>query len=184
MNLILVRHGEISSNVIKVYAGKSSEGLTEKGIRQAHEVAEEIATYNIDSLYSSPVRRAVQTAQIIGNKIDKDYIIEENFREMEMGPWEGLSEQDISQMYPKEWKLWRSSPADLRLPGRETLDDLLSRALRGVQRINRSKDSQKTVIVTHVAIIRVLLLWHTGRSLNLYKTIHIPNIGVFNIDIL
>jgi alpha-ribazole phosphatase/probable phosphoglycerate mutase len=181
MNLMMVRHGEISSNINKVYAGKSKEPLTERGVRQAEEVSEKLKKYEVYALYSSPIRRALQTAQIIGEGIGMDIIVDDAFREMEMGPWEGLSEIDVAQKYSEEWNTWKISPAELRLPRRETLEELLKRVLTGIRRINQGVESRNIVIVTHVAIIRVLLLWHAKKSLNLYKTIHVPNAGIFHI---
>ncbi len=183
MNLLMVRHGEILSNVKKIYAGRSGEGLTAKGLAQAREVAERLSRRDVHALYSSPIRRAVQTAQIIGEAIGLEPVTEYAFREMEMGPWEGMSEDDIARLYPEEWRMWRDRPAELKLPGRETLDELLKRVLTGVQGIGRSMAGRTVVVVTHVAVIRVLLLRHEGKSLNLYKKIHVPNAGIFEISL-
>ncbi|NOZ68345.1 MAG: histidine phosphatase family protein [Deferribacteres bacterium] len=181
MNLLMVRHGEILSNVKKIYAGRSGEGLTAKGLAQAREVAERLSRRDVHALYSSPIRRAAQTAQIIGKAIGLQPVTEYAFREMEMGPWEGMSEEDIARLYPEEWRIWQDRPAELELPGRETLDELLKRVLAGVRGIARSMEGRTVVVVTHVAVIRVLLLWHEGKSLNLYKKIHVPNAGIFEI---
>lgn len=183
MNLLLVRHGEISSNVKKIYAGKSPEKLTEKGICQAKNVAEKIKNYNVQILYSSPVERALQTAEIIGETLGIEVIIENAFREMELGPWEGLSEKQIAKLYPIEWKIWQKRPAELKMPKRETLEKLLKRVLRSIKNLYEVFDNHNIVIVTHVAIIRVLQLWHTKKSLNFYKTIHVPNAKFFKIRI-
>jgi alpha-ribazole phosphatase/probable phosphoglycerate mutase len=183
MKLLMVRHGEIPSNVKKIYAGKSSEKLTKKGILQAKEVSEKLKSYKVHALYSSPIQRAIQTAEIIGKAIEMDFVIENAFREMELGPWEGLSEKDIARLYPEEWHIWHNSPAELKLPGRETLSALLERVLKGIWSIYEGMKDQTIVVVTHVAIIRVLLLWHKRKSLNLYKTIHVPNAEIFEIDI-
>jgi len=179
----MVRHGEIPSNIKKVYAGKSPEHLNEKGVCQAEEVSEKLKKYEVNALYSSPIQRAVQTAQIIGRKIGKTVVIEESFRELEMGPWEGLSESKVAQKYPEEWNIWQTRPAELSLPGRETLDDLLMRVLAGLQKVYHTGSNRNIIIVTHVAIIRVLLLWHSRKSLNLYKTINVPNAEIFKITI-
>lgn len=183
MNLIMVRHGEIPANVNKVYAGKSSEGLTEKGKDQARSVAEKLMNYEIHSLYSSPIYRAIETARIIGEKINRDIIINDDLREMEMGPWQGKSESEIAEFYPDEWRTWNSNPDKLNLPGRETLKQLLDRVLRGLKEIYEDNKDKNVLIVTHVAIIRVLLLWHSKKSLNLYKTIHVPNAEIFSLNI-
>lgn len=183
MKLLLVRHGEILSNVNKVYAGESSEGLTERGLIQAKKVSEELKNHSVHTLYSSPIKRAIQTAEIICEKIGIDIVIENAFREMELGPWEGLSEKIIPEIFPKEWQIWQNRPAELSLRGRETLEELLKRVLKGIKNIYKNSANKTVVIVTHVAIIRVLLLWHKNMSLNLYKTIHIPNARVFKIKI-
>lgn len=183
MKLLLIRHGETLSNVKKVYAGRSHEELTERGVAQAKEVAEKLKGYRLHALYSSPIQRAVQTATIIGERIGKEVIIENSFREMEMGPWEGMSEKDIATLYPREWKIWWSRPALLQLPGRETLEELLKRVLEGIKRICQDVNNETIVVVTHVAMIRVLFLWHENKSLNLYKKINIPNASIFEINI-
>lgn len=183
MNLILVRHGEIPSNVKKIYAGRSPEGLTDKGIGQAQNVSEELKKYQIDAIYSSPIRRAVQTAEIINKDAGLELIVNNAFRELDMGPWEGMAETDVAKMYPGEWKVWNSMPAELKLPGRETLDELLARVLTGIRTVLKEGRAENIVIVTHVAIIRVLRLWHSKESLNLYKTIHVPNAEIFTLSV-
>lgn len=182
MNLLMIRHGEIPSNVNKVYAGRSLERLTEKGVQQAKQVSKKLKNYKVDALYSSPIQRALQTAQILSKVIGIDLRVDDSFRELEMGPWEGMSEADVEKRYPNEWSIWNSSPAELKLSGRESLDDLLQRVLTGISGI-KAEHSGNIVIVTHVAIIRVLLLWHANMSLNLYKTIHVPNGEIFKIKI-
>ena len=183
MNLLMIRHGQTPSNLKKIYAGKSSERLTKRGEFQAKEVSKKLKSYVVHAVYSSPVQRAIQTAKIICRIIEKDLLIEDAFKEMELGLWEGLSEKDIARLYPKELMLWKHKPAELKLHGRETLGDLLKRVLEGVYKIHQAEGDQDIVVVTHVAIIRVLLLWHTKKSLNFYKTIHIPNAKIFKIKI-
>jgi broad specificity phosphatase PhoE len=183
MNLLMVRHGEIPANVNKVYAGRSSEKLTDKGILQVKDVAVRLRSCNIHALYSSPMKRAVQTAEIIGNTIGLELITEDAFREMGLGPWEGLSEKDVTETYPEEWQMWQRMPAELTLPGRETLNELLVRTLTGLQRIFPDMADKNIAIVTHVAVIRILTLWHEQKSLNLYKTIQVPNADIFKIKI-
>jgi len=183
MKFLLIRHGEIPSNVNKVYAGRSDESLTEKGIQQAEKLAAALKSYTIQALYSSPIKRAFQTAEIIGHSNGLRIQVNDAFREMEMGPWEGLSEEEVALTYMKEWKIWMNRPAELNLSGRETLDQLLKRVLQGVKDIYQTWNGKTVVVVTHVAIIRVLLLWHSNHTLNLYKIIHVPNAEVFELEI-
>ena len=184
MDILLVRHGEILSNLKKVYAGKSSEALTEKGVLQAEILSQKLKSeYNVHAMYSSPIQRAVQTAELISELTGIDYKIDYSFRELEMGPWEGMAESEVAEQYPEEWEIWNIRPAELKLPGRETLDELLERVLKGLGRIYDDERDRTIVVVTHVAIIRVLLLWHAKQTLNGYKKIYVPNAEVFEINI-
>ena len=105
MNWYLVRHGEIEADVKKIYAGWSDEGLTKRGRQQAKEAAKELARFEIGSIYTSPLKRTVQTAEIIGGILKKQPILEESFKELKLGKWEGRSEKEIQRDFPDEWKI-------------------------------------------------------------------------------
>jgi len=183
MIFYLVRHGEIESNIKKVYAGWSEEELTEKGVLQAEEAGKSLRDKEIDRLYCSPLKRAVQTAEIIGGIIGKEPIPDANFKEIKLGPWVGLSEDEGARRFPEEWALWNERPAELRLDGRETLEGLQERVLEGVfsRRLTQMDTDLGIVVVTHVAIIRVLLLYSEGRELNEYKKVAVGNGEVFEL---
>lgn len=182
MKWFLVRHGEIESNLNRVYAGWSEEELTPWGRRQAREAAELLAPQAIGSIYASPVTRAVQTAEIIGEVLKKSPGIDECFKELRLGIWQGKSEEEIFREFPEEWKIWNTKPVDLVLEGRETLGELQERVLRGIVGIKSKSDGSPILVVTHVAIIRILLLHVQKKELNLYKTIHVPNGKIFELD--
>ena len=129
-----VRHGEIDSNLKKVYAGWSEEGLTEVGIQQAGMAGQALKRKGTGALYCSSLRRAVQTAEIIGKAINRKLVLDDHFREMKLGLWEGLSEDEIANAYSEEWRLWNTRPAELVLEGRETLRELQERVLEGIRR--------------------------------------------------
>ena len=179
MKWYFVRHGEIQANVKKIYAGWSEEGLTRKGRQEAAEAAKIVSSFNIDSIYTSPLKRAVQTAEIIGGILSKQPVLEESFKEMRLGPWEGKSEKEIQRDFPDKWKIWDTRPADLVLEGRETLHELLERVLAGIKKVKEKEVDGSVLVVTHVAIIRVLLLHVRKMDLNLYRTIPVPNGKIF-----
>lgn len=184
MIFYLVRHGEIESNIKKVYAGWSEEPLTENGVRQAEEAGKVLTGKGIGALYCSPLKRAFQTAEIIGGIIGKEPIPDDSFKEIKLGPWEGLSEGEVARRFPEEWKIWNTRPAELVLEGRETLRALQERVLAGIRKIQWEMDGDEhLLLVTHVAIIRVLMLYSEGRDLNEYKKVPVPGNGeVFVID--
>ncbi|MGA1791763.1 MAG: histidine phosphatase family protein [bacterium] len=180
--IFLIRHGEIPSNTINRYAGWSDEELTETGIKQVRAVSEKLKAHPIKKLYTSPLRRAVQTAEIFGESFNLAPIVEPDLKELKLGPWEGLCEKEISKKYPEEWFIWYTNPAKLDLPGRERLEELAERAVRAIERIRDDMaDEESVVAVTHVAIIRVLLLWAQDYKLSLYKNITVPNGAILDL---
>jgi len=123
----------------------------------------------------------METAAIIGNLLGIKPVAEESFKELRMGHWEGKSEEQISREFPQAWQIWNTRPAALALAGRETLEELSGRVLSGIERLRNENQGKHLLIVTHVAIIRVLLLHLQGLDLNLYRTLHIPNGKIFDL---
>jgi broad specificity phosphatase PhoE len=181
VNWYFVRHGEIAANIRKIYAGQSHERLTEKGRGQALEMADKLMNCDITEIYCSPVARALETAEIIGAILGKRPILAEAFKELALGPWESKSETEVQQDFPVEWQGWNNRPAELVLVGRETLGELLRRVLKGLKAIQAQNSHRSVLVVTHVAIIRVLLLHWQALELNLYKQISIPHGKIFHL---
>jgi len=176
MDLYFIRHGQIDSNINKIYAGWSDESLNPLGKTQAKQAGFALRKENITKLYCSPIKRTYETAAIIGSITGQIPVIEESFKELCLGPWEGLSEDQIALKYPDQWEIWNKTPADLLMKGRESLDDLLKRALKGINKL-RLTTGGNIAIVTHVAIIRVLCLYSINRGLNNYRDIQVPKNG-------
>lgn len=174
--IYLVRHGCTVSNQRGVYAGSSKEGLTEKGAAHADALGRKMAKWGIESIYTSPVGRAVQTAEILNKHIGAELTVEPDLDEMKLGPWEGLSENVVAQRYPNELRMWQSQPSKLRLRERETLEDIQSRAVNAINKISEHHFCTTSLAVTHVAVIRCLIMHFRKLDLDTYKKINIPNL--------
>ena len=94
------------------YYGVAASGseLYTKGLEQAKELADAIVDYPIDYIYSSDLGRAVQTAQIIANKLNLDVNKTPALREMGFGIWEGLLIEEIKRDHLDTYKTWRNDP--------------------------------------------------------------------------
>lgn len=185
MRVVLVRHGEIDSNRAHVYSGRSGEPLNAVGRAQAHIVAEQLREMNVSALFSSPLQRTMETATIIGQYVSLVPQTVEAFNELRMGPWEGLSEAEVAACFPDEFDIWNRQPDNLRLNGRETLEGLQQRALGGLSDvISRVADDGLPVVVSHVAVIRVLMLYAACRPLSDYKKIYVPNAVPIELKLL
>lgn len=184
MDLILVRHGEIDANNRKHYTGRSEDPLNDLGLNQAREVGLHLAGDPVSMVVSSPLLRTRQTAQFIAEPHGLDVQMSEFFSELKMGPWEGLREEEVAQRWPVDWAIWNSRPAELVLPGRERLADVRDRILKGLDAIRcRSEASGSVVIVSHVAILRVLLLHAKQKNLNEYKIVRVDNAQPIRIQL-
>ena len=182
MKWYFVRHGEIDSNIKKIYAGQSPEKLTERGRQQASLMAKELINLGIEEIYYSPMARTEETAEIIGKFLGKRPKVAEAFRELSLGIWEGRSEAEIQRDFPEEWNTWDTRPKEFILEGRETLNELRDRILQEIERIKATNERRSVLVVTHVAIIRVLLLYLRNLDLNLYRTIPIPHGKIFHLE--
>jgi len=181
--IYIIRHGLTETNKKKIYSGWSGEPLCEDGISSLLKIGNQLGKLNIEKIYSSPIRRAIQTAQILNKFINRTIVTEEKLKEMKMGPWEGLSEKEIAERFPQEWKTWNTKPSKLRLNKRETLYDLQLRAINAIKKMANYSNCLKILAVTHVAIIRVLIIKYNNLSIDNYKTIDVPNCSVFLLDI-
>lgn len=179
--IYLIRHGLTVSNKKKIYAGRCEEGLCKEGLNAVSEFGGKLKQFRIDKIFSSPIRRAVQTAETIDGFLKVGIEIEENFKEMKMGPWEGLSEHEVAEKFPEEWKIWNAKPSELKMKGRETLRELLLRAMEGIKRIS-GLDGFRILAVTHVALIRVLMIYYNGMNLDDYRKIDIPNGSLYLLE--
>lgn len=157
--ILLVRHGECHGNIEGLFRGRSDFPLNENGIKQAQCLAEEIASLGpIDSIFTSPLKRAFHTAQIISQRNGGVSITPlQGFTNISLGPWEGRKKADIMQEYPEEWALWINSPERLRLPNAESIPDVQRRAFSTLEFIVQKYKGKTLVIVSHRAVIKPLI---------------------------
>ncbi len=180
--IYIIRHGLTESNKKKIYAGWNDECLCQEGVFNLFEIGRKLKEFKIERIFSSPIRRAIQTAEVINSFLNKRIEIEENLKEMKMGPWEGLSENEVAERFPNEWKIWNLRPSELKIDGREKLEELQIRALNGIRRISEDLDRSRVLAVTHVAIIRVLMIYYNNLYLDDYRKIDVPNGVCYLLD--
>ncbi|RXG65481.1 histidine phosphatase family protein, partial [Candidatus Atribacteria bacterium 1244-E10-H5-B2] len=101
--IILVRHGECEGNIKGMFRGRVDFPLNERGLIQAQDLARGLKIFPVKYIYSSPLVRARQTAEAIGEQCGVEVKVEEGFNNIELGSWEGRFKKEIAQEYPKEW---------------------------------------------------------------------------------
>lgn len=128
--LLLVRHGETVWNVDEVYRGRADIPLSESGKRQAELLGRRLKDEGVTALRTSPLIRAAETAAAIGRWTGVAVEVEPDLNDLDCGEWEGLSDREVKERYPDLRRQWLSEPHLVRLPGGESLDDVLLRVRR------------------------------------------------------
>ena len=165
MRLILVRHGESFWNEQKRVSGFTDIDLNEKGKEQAKRLAIALKKEKVAAIYSSPLKRCVDTAQAIAQLCYLEVNIDPDLKELDTGELEGLPEEEISKRYGEFWKEWRRGSGSLHLPGGESLEELQIRAWRAIHRIAKRHAEEVVVVVSHLFTILVIISQVLGLEL-------------------
>ena len=143
----LIRHGVTESNRQRRYMGRSEEGLSSEGRWQARQLALRGATLELAALYCSPLQRARDTAEIVGQPHHLRPEAAPDFIELDLSRWEGLTAAEIEAKDGEAWQTWCSDPASLRLPGIESFATLQLRVRRGIEGLVRLPVTSHTAAV-------------------------------------
>jgi broad specificity phosphatase PhoE len=183
VQILLVRHGATDWNLQGRCQGATDRELTAVGIRQAEEIAAALTRESIHAIYSSDLKRAQQTAQLIGRPHNLTVRIEQDVRELDHGALEGLTFNEIKDNFPDFLQRWRAEPAEIQVPGGERLIDVAERAWKGLNRIaTRHPAAQKIVVVSHNFPILGIVCRVTGTDLNHYRSFHVDPCGVTRLN--
>ena len=162
MRLYLARHGESEANVRRIFWDKPhGYGLTDKGREQARTLAESLAGVEFVALYCSPILRAVQTAQIVGHRLDLTPQIEDALRERDVGILEGqeISSENRTLCYRITQQWMAHGNHDVRIEGGESYTDIATRFMPFIRRLEeRYHDTEANVLlISHGQTLALML---------------------------
>jgi len=154
--LILIRHGETDYSASRRYCGFQDIPLNTRGIRQSHKLKDRLKKIKVDRVYSSNLKRCLETAHIVFN----DNLIYERkgLREIDFGSLAGLKYDDLKKKYPGIYKLWEKHPERLKMPKGEFLPAFARRVERCFDEIIKEGRGKAVAIVAHGGSIRIILL--------------------------
>ncbi len=166
MRLILARHGETDSNRDRLALGREDVPLNERGRLQARALARALANQPVDAIYSSPLRRALDTARALAEALGLPVQTDDGLIEMDVGEMEGITFQEMRERYGDLLRRWFSEDAgDVSMPGGERLRDVQDRAWAALERLRRRHPEGTVLAVTHNFVILTLLCRALGLSL-------------------
>jgi ribonuclease H / adenosylcobalamin/alpha-ribazole phosphatase len=153
---VLLRHGQTSMSVQRRYAGRSDVPLTDLGVQQAAAAAKRLASAGITLIVTSPLLRAVRTAEEVAAVTGAQVVTDEGFRETDFGAWEGLTFAEVRERWPDDVRTWLADPAAAP-PGGESFAEVSARVTEALHRSLVGREGQAIVIVSHVTPIKTLV---------------------------
>ena len=148
--VIMVRHGETEWNVLCKFLGSVDLPLNEKGRRQAGYAREALKDTHIDVIYSSPMKRAYETGEIIRGDRDLEIRTDEGLREIGCGKWEGMNGKEVEEKYPGQIELWGNRPEECRIEGGDTFQQVSDRIVDAFWRIVEANRGKTILITSHM----------------------------------
>ncbi|MCK6524959.1 histidine phosphatase family protein [Myxococcota bacterium] len=153
--LLLVRHGQTRANVERRFVGRTDVPLDDEGHRQAARLAARLKSTPWTALYASPLARARQTAEALGDAPTLD----DQLMELHQGELEGLDGPTAFARFPEVFSAWMSDPASAVIPGGEALPSCQARGVAALTRIARAhKPGPPVIVVSHQLLIVTTLL--------------------------
>ena len=146
MEILLTRHGQTEWNLLKKVQGKADIELNEKGIQQAEETRDSLKNEKIDLILCSPLKRAIQTAEIINQERNIKMIIDERVSERDFGEFEGMPNTDF------DFNAFWSYKQNLKYDKAENIKDFFRRVYNFLDNIKNEYDGKRILIVSHAGI--------------------------------
>lgn len=182
--LYLIRHGATGHNLFvppRMQGRGIDEPLAPLGVEQATAAARLLLDRPLAAVYSSPLRRALQTATAIAEPQGKIPIEVAGLSEVDLGRWENRSWDDIEQNDPEAYAAFRRDPAAHGYPGGENLAEVALRVVDAIDRIVRDHPGEEVAVVAHSVVNRVYLGEILGVPLALRRRLPQDNCGVSTI---
>jgi broad specificity phosphatase PhoE len=167
--VFLVRHGATTLSSEDRFAGSTDVPLGVEGRGQAERLADRLASAPLAAVYSSPMRRSIETAEIVARPHALGLNLVDGLREIDHGRWEGCRRADVQQEYPIEYATWERDPVTFAPLGGESGAQVLDRALPAMNAIVRAHAGRSVLVVSHKATNRLLIASLIGLDVHSYR---------------
>lgn len=160
--VVLVRHGVTEHTVGKRFSGglaSANPGLSDEGRDQIRAVGDWLAPIaeKVDAVVASPVRRTLESAEILGALLDREVEVEPGFAEMEFGAWDGLTFAEVGERHPDDLKAWLGSLDVAPGGGGESFRVVETRVLEALAQVLERHAGKTVVLVSHVTPIKTIV---------------------------
>ncbi len=169
--IYLVRHGSTEWNEKRIWQGVVDTELSTNGIEEVEKMAEFFKNKQVDVIFSSPMRRAYQTANIIASKTaygSEEIIVDNRLRECEIKLWNGKTNEEIDQLYAAQFHEWFTNLSS-DVSGVESLESVQRRMYDFLKDVIVHFTNKNVIIVSHAIALRMLI----SKILNLMPPDHL-----------
>jgi probable phosphomutase (TIGR03848 family) len=165
----LVRHGVTAHTGQRLSGRRAGLHLSEKGIAEAQAAARSLSRVKFGAVYSSPIERTLETAEIIAREHGLKVIVHDELSEVDYGTWTNRSFKALSRT--KLWTQVQQWPSGARFPSGESLWEVQQRALVSLDRIRSEHPGRPVCCVTHAEVIRLVVAYYLGVHIDLFQRI-------------
>jgi len=171
IRILLVRHGETDFNLTHRFQGRIDIPLNKEGKNQAQALALALKDEPLKAIYSSPLIRAMETAQSIKAFHPSPPLFEEQgLIEMDLGELDGMQAGDWISQHQEFYKTWRTTPSHLKMPGGESLGEVQIRAMDTLERITKPYPPGSTLLLcSHNFVNRTIICYALGLPLDRFR---------------
>jgi broad specificity phosphatase PhoE len=157
--IFLIRHGNTEFNEKKTFRGHFDVPLDSKGLKQAEKTGQFLKDIHLEVIYSSPLSRALKTAETIKKyqEPSTEIIEDDCFTDLSFGQWEGMTYEDAERKYPEIFLKWTREPFKVRIPGGGTLSGVQEKAWRALKDIVTQSPYSNIGIVAHRIVNKLLI---------------------------
>lgn len=155
----ITRHGETEWNTLRKMQGHLDSPLTDMGRQQAQWLSERLKTVEIDYIYSSPSGRAFLTAQEVNVHKNIDIRTSENFKEIFLANWEGLTQPEIEAFDAERYHNFWYKPEAFVPDGGESFEDVIERAGKEMEHLAQVHKGKTVLIVAHAVVLKSLIAY-------------------------
>ncbi len=155
--LLLIRHGRSTWNAAGRIQGQADPPLDDVGQEQARRLAERLLEDQPAILYASPLQRARETAELIGNKLNMSIVTDARLKEYDVGDIAGLTWEQVTEQYPDLAHQWEEGTDDLEFPNAEASDGFRTRVSTAFDEIIAQHPNETVSVISHGGVIGAYL---------------------------
>ena len=182
IRIYFVRHGETAWNIEAKYQGITDIPLSEAGVTQSKLLGERFKGIKIDKIYSSPLSRAIATANAVA--VHKNIEVEpaDEFIEINFGEWEGQTIYELKENYGESYMNFFNNPYANVFPGDGSFEVVEKRVCKGIDKIISGNDDKNIMVVSHGGVLRLMIINILCLPKTMYRKLWLDNTSVTVID--